>query len=53
MWRKEGETQGEIGAREDGQSLDEDVGDGLVAREVRVELVAMQSAWVSRGQQVD
>lgn len=38
------EAEGEVRAGEDGEGLDEDVGDGLVAREVRVELVAMQRA---------
>lgn len=40
MWREEGKAQGEVGAGEDGESLDEDVGDGLVTGEVWVELVA-------------
>lgn len=40
MWGEERETQGEVGARKDGESLDEDVGDGLVTGEVWVELVA-------------
>ena len=40
MWGEKRETKGEVGAREDGESLDEDVGDGLVTGEVGVELVA-------------
>lgn len=40
MAREEGEAEREVGAGEDGEGLDEDVGDGLVAGEVRVELVA-------------
>ena len=39
--RQEGESEGEVGAGEDGEGLDEDVGDGLVAGEVGVELVAV------------
>jgi hypothetical protein len=35
------QAEGEVGAGEDGEGLDEDVGDGLVAGEVRVELVAV------------
>lgn len=38
---QERETKGEVGAGEDGESLDEDVCDGLVAGEVGVELVAV------------
>jgi hypothetical protein len=34
------QAEGEVGAGKDGEGLDEDVGDGLVAGEVRVELVA-------------
>lgn len=34
------QAEGEVWAGEDGEGLDEDVGDGLVAGEVRVELVA-------------
>ena len=41
MWGEERQTQGEVGAGEDGEGLDEDVGDGLVAGEVGVELVAV------------
>lgn len=37
---QERQAEGEVGAGEDGEGLDEDVGDGLVAGEVRVELVA-------------
>lgn len=38
---QEGEAKGEVGAGEDGESLDEDVGDGLVAGEVGIKLVAV------------
>ena len=38
---QEGETKGEVGTGEDGESLDEYVCDGLVAGEVGVELVAV------------
>jgi hypothetical protein len=37
---KEREAEGEVGAGEDGEGLDEDVGDGLITRQVRVELVS-------------
>lgn len=37
---KEGETEGEVWAGEDGEGLDEDVGHGLIAGEVWVELVS-------------
>jgi hypothetical protein len=40
MAGKEREAEGEVGAGEDGEGFDEDVGDGLVAGEVRVELVS-------------
>jgi hypothetical protein len=40
VWGKERETKGEVGAREDGESLDENVGDGLIAGKMGVELVA-------------
>lgn len=40
MWGEKRETEGEVGTREDGESLDEDVGDGLILGKVRVELVA-------------
>jgi hypothetical protein len=43
MWGEERETQGEVGAGEDGERLDEDVGDGLVTGKVWVELVAAVS----------
>lgn len=43
MGREEREAEGEVGAGEDGEGLDEDVGDGLVAGEVGVELVAAVS----------
>ena len=39
MAGEEGEAEREVGRGEDGKSLDEDVGDGLIARKVRVELV--------------
>lgn len=41
MDREQRQTQGEVRAGEDGERLDKNVGDGLVAREVRVELVAV------------
>ena len=41
MAGEESEAQGEVGGGEDGEGLDEDVGDGLVTGEVGVELVAM------------
>lgn len=41
MRREEVAGEGEVGGGEDGEGLDEDVGDGLVAREVRVELVSL------------
>lgn len=40
MDRQQRQAEGEVRAGEDGEGLDEDVGDGLVAGEVRVELVA-------------
>jgi hypothetical protein len=43
VWWEEGEAEGEVGAGENGEGLDEDVGDGLVAGEVWVELVAAVS----------
>jgi len=46
VWGKERETEREVGAREDGESLDEDVGDGLIAGKVGVELVATFSRLV-------
>jgi hypothetical protein len=45
---QEREAEGEVGAREDGERLDEDVGDRLVAGEVRVELVAVASVNTGR-----
>lgn len=33
------QAEGEIGRREDGERFDEDVGDGLVSREVGVKLI--------------
>ena len=47
MWGKEREAEGEVGAREDGESLDEDVRDGLITSKVWVELVAAVS-WLTR-----
>jgi hypothetical protein len=41
VWGEERQTQGEVGAGEDGEGLDEDVGDGLVTGKVGVELVAV------------
>jgi hypothetical protein len=38
--REKREAQREVGGGEDGEGLDEDVGNGLVTGEVRVELVA-------------
>lgn len=35
------EAEAEVGAGEDGESLDEDVGDGLLFRKLGVELVAV------------
>ena len=43
MWWEEGEAEGEVGAGEDGEGLHEDIGDGLVAGEVWVKLVAAVS----------
>jgi hypothetical protein len=40
MWWKEVESEGEVGAGEDCKGFDEDIGDGFVAVEVGVELVA-------------
>ncbi len=40
MGRKKGETEGEVGAWEDGEGFYKDVGDGFVAGEMWVELVA-------------
>jgi hypothetical protein len=37
---EEGEAEAEVGRGEDGQRLDQDVGDGLLATKVGVELVA-------------
>lgn len=42
MWWQQREAEGEVWAGEDGESLDEDVGNGLVAGKVRIELVAAQ-----------
>lgn len=41
MGREEVEAEGEVGGGEDGEGFDEDVGDGFVAGEVRVELVSV------------
>lgn len=41
--REESETQAEVGGGEDGERFDQDVGDGLFAAEVGVELVAEDS----------
>ena len=43
MWWEKREAEGEVGAGKDGEGLDENVGDGLVASEVGVELVAAVS----------
>jgi hypothetical protein len=40
VWGEEGDAQAEVGTGEDGEGFDEDVGDGLVAAEVGVELVS-------------
>ena len=40
MAGQQGEAEGEVRAREDGKGLNKDVGDGLVAGEMRVKLVA-------------
>lgn len=50
MAGEEGEAKGEVGGGEDGKSLDEDVGDGLVTGKVGVELVAILCC-VSNGSQ--
>lgn len=47
---QERQAKGEVGAGEDGKGLDEDVGDGLVAGEVRVKLVAAMP-WLARNKQ--
>lgn len=39
MAREQGKAEREVGGGEDGEGFDEDVGDGLIAGEVRVELV--------------
>lgn len=39
VWGEEVQAEGEIGRREDGECFNEDIGDGLVAREVGVELI--------------
>lgn len=43
MRREESEAETEVGRREDGERLDQDVGDGLIATKVGVELVAVCS----------
>jgi hypothetical protein len=40
MAGEEREAEGKVGTGEDGEGLDEDVGDGLILGEVWVELVA-------------
>lgn len=50
MGWEERQSEREVWAREDGEGFDEDVGDGLVASEVRVELVAVRS-WSVDGDQ--
>lgn len=50
---KERQAEREVGAGEDGEGLDEDVGDGLVAGEVRVELVAVGAPSVAATQDGD
>lgn len=52
MRREEVQAEGEVRRGEDGEGFDEDVGDGFVAREVRVELVSVagEAVWsVSEG----
>lgn len=46
MRGQEVEAEGEVGGGEDGEGFDEDVGDGFVAGEMRVELV---SGWWREG----
>lgn len=41
--REESEAEAEVGRGEDGERLDQDVGDGLIATKVGVELVAVCS----------
>ena len=41
---EESQAQAEVGGGEDGKRLDQDVGDGLFAAEVGVELVAGKSS---------
>lgn len=41
MARKKRQGKGEIRVRENGEGLDEDIGDCLVAREMWVELVSL------------
>lgn len=41
MWWEEVECEGEVRRWEDGEGLDEDVGDGLIFGEVGVELVSV------------
>lgn len=51
MRGEEVQAEGEVRGGEDGEGFDEDVGDGLVAREVRVELVSggKGAGWLARG----
>ena len=42
MWREEVKAEGEVGAREDGEGFDEDVGGCFIAGEVGIELVAVR-----------
>lgn len=46
MRGQEVEAEGEVRGGEDGEGFDEDVGDGFVAGEVRVELVSSKGAEV-------
>ena len=45
MWWEEVEGEREVWGGEDGEGFDEDVGDGFVAGEVRVELVSGVGLW--------
>ncbi|KAL9606916.1 MAG: hypothetical protein Q9167_008111, partial [Letrouitia subvulpina] len=47
--RQEVTGEGEVWGREHGEGFDEDVGDGLVAREVWVELVSASSGLAAGG----
>lgn len=46
---EESETEAEVGRGEDGQRLDQDVGDGLLATKMGVELVAVLWRWSVKG----